>query len=93
MGRVRQLTYVAYVCTSTFIGVPMILDMRTLTVTLFKILQHFSGFYNFIQFKNLLLHIWPFDLIHLFFLEETDFLLFTFVLKKFFFSQFFKRTI
>ena len=32
--RVRQLAYVAYVRKSTFIGVRLILDMRTLTRTL-----------------------------------------------------------
>ena len=40
--RVRQLVYVAYVRTPSFIGVPMILDMRTLTSTLILSLWCFN---------------------------------------------------
>ena len=31
---VQQLAYVTYICVPTFIGVRMVLDMRTLTLTL-----------------------------------------------------------
>ena len=58
---VRQLGYVAYVRTPTFIGVRMILDMFTLTGILIFSLWFFKVFkvFNFILFKNLLLYIWP----------------------------------
>ena len=79
-----------------------ILDMHTLTRTLifslwlFKV-SSFLNYFNFKLPKNLLLYIWP--LIYLFvlgstemyyisLLEETDFLLFTSVLKKPYFSFF-----
>ena len=49
--------YVAYVCTPTFIGVRMILDMGTLTRTLnfplsFFTVFKFSGSHNFILSKT-----------------------------------------
>ena len=72
--RVRQLAYVAYV-----IGVRMILDMCTfdtyahLFPWFFKVFKNFSAiFLTFICLS----------------LEETDSLLFTYVLKKIFFSIF-----
>ena len=43
----------------------------------FESFQNFSGFYNFILFKNLLLHIWPLICLSL---EAADALLFTFAL-------------
>ena len=46
--RVRQLAYIAYVRTSTFIEVRMILDMRTLTRTL--IFSH-----DFLKFSKIFL--------------------------------------
>ena len=52
---------ISYVHTPTFIEVRMILGMRTLTSTLifpYDFLK-FSGSYNFILFKNLLLYISP----------------------------------
>ena len=75
-SRVRQLVYTAYVCTPTFIGIRMILDMCTLTRTFiifpYDFLKfYFSGSYNFILFKNLLLYIWP--LIYLFVLVRDWF--------------------
>ena len=61
--RAWLLTYVAYVHTSTFVGIHMILDIRTLTPTLifpseFESFQNFCGSYNFILFKNILRCIW-----------------------------------
>ena len=45
--RVRQLEYVAFVCTPTFIGIRMILDMRTLTLTLVFSVLFFKSFQKF----------------------------------------------
>ena len=47
--RVRQLAYVAYICTSTFIGVRVILDMHTLTRML-VFLHDFLKFSKFFWF-------------------------------------------
>ena len=69
-SRVRQLAYVTYRCMPNFIGVSMILHVRTLIrmviffLWIFKSYQNFSGPFIFIRFKNL--YIWP--LIYLFFL-------------------------
>ena len=52
----------------------------------FSSFQKFFGFCNFILFKHLLLHIWP--LVFCLTLEKTDSLLYTFVLKKPYFSIF-----
>ena len=59
--RVQQLVYVMYIRTPTFISTRLILDMHMQTHTLifsqfFKVFK-ISGSYNFILFKNLLLHI------------------------------------
>ena len=59
--RVQQLVYVMYIRTPTFISTRLILDMHMQTNTLifsqfFKVFK-ISGSYNFILFKNLLLHI------------------------------------
>ena len=41
---VQQLAYVTYICVPTFIGVRMVLDMRTLTLTLIYFLWFFRVF-------------------------------------------------
>ena len=43
---VQQLAYVTYICVPTFIGVRMVLDMRTLKLTLIY-------FYDFLEFSKL----------------------------------------
>ena len=64
--RVQQLAYITYICTTTFIGVCMILEMHTWTCTLifslwfFKVLRIFLVLlFWFWLFKNLMLDIWP----------------------------------
>ena len=79
--RVRQLMYTAYVPTPTFIDIWMILGMCTLTCML-----NFSLWF-FKVFKIFLILICLYCLICLS-LEETDSLLFKFVLKKPYFSIF-----
>ena len=48
--RVRQTAYVAFVCMPTFIGLRMILDMRTLTCML--IFSHSFFSYDFLKFSK-----------------------------------------
>ena len=75
--RVQQLAYVAYIHMPIFIGIHMIWDMHTMTCTvifslcLFEGFKKFSGSYNFILFKNLLLYNRP--LIYLFALRRNKF--------------------
>ena len=89
-SRVWQLTYVAYVRTSTFVGIRMIVDLRTLTRTLICSLW----FFKVLKFQVLIilcLKTYCHLLDHYFnywSLEETDFLPFTFVLKWPYFSIF-----
>ena len=75
--RVWQLVYVTYVFTPTYIGVRMILDMRTLTGTLIFFLWFYEVFKIFLVLiilycENLLLYIWP--LVYLFVLGRDKFL-------------------
>ena len=75
LSRLRQaLAFVVYARTPNFIDICMISDFFPM-IFFFK----FSGSFNFILFKHLLLYIRP--LIYLS-LEETDSLLSAFVLKK-----------
>ena len=83
--RVQQLVYVAYVCTHTFISICIILGMHTLAQ------MHIFPTYFLMFSKKFLvltvLYILKSNFIYLS-LEETDSLLFTFVLKKLYFSIF-----
>ena len=79
--RVPQLMYTAYIPTPTSIGIWMILDMCTLTHMLIFSLWFFKVFKIFLILTSL------YRLICLS-LEETDSLLFKFVLKKPYFSIF-----
>ena len=89
VNRVSQLAYLAFACTPNFIGVRMNLDMCPLTLMLIFSLWLFKVFKKFflvlVLFKNLLVYIWPLICLSL---EETDCLLFTFVLKKLYISIF-----
>ena len=86
--RVQQWAYILYVHIPTFIGVHMISDISTLTRTLnfslwfFKVFKIFLVLIIFLLFKNLLLYVWSLPL------EETYSSLFTFLLKKPYFSMF-----
>ena len=88
--RLQQLAYVAYVQTSTFIDAHLILDVHTFTHTLiffpmiFSKFKNFSGSYNFILFKNLLLYIWP--LIYFFVLGGDKFFTVCICFKETYFS-------
>ena len=96
---VQQLVYAAYVCKPTylckptFIGACMILDMHTLTHILIFSIWFFKVFlvllFWFWFFKILMLYIWPVIICSS--LQETDSLLFTFVLKKPYFPIFHKN--
>ena len=86
-SRVWQLVYVAYICMPTFIGIQIILDMWTLTGMLIFTLwfKVFKIFLLLTLYKILLLFDLQFICLSL---EETDYLLFTFVLKKSYFPIF-----
>ena len=90
--QVRQLTYVAYVLTFTFIDVRMILDMCTLTRTLIFSLWFYKVFKIFqvlIILNCLKSYCYIFDLQFICLsLEETTSLLFTFALNKLYFPFF-----
>ena len=91
-GRVQQLAYVAFVRTSTFIGIHMILDMYILTRMLIFSFWIFTVFKIFIVLiisycLKTYCNIFELYLICLS-LKETDSWLFTFVLKKPHFSIF-----
>ena len=90
--QVRQLTYVAYVLTFTFIDVRMILDMCTLTRTLIFSLwfdKVFKIFQVLIILNCLKSYCYIFELQFICLsLEETTSLLFTFALNKLYFPFF-----
>ena len=93
-NRVWQFAYVAYICMHTFIGVRMIiLDMRLLICMLIFSRWLFKVFKIFLVLKILYclktycsIFLIYFALYLWFSLEEADFLLFTFILKKPYFS-------
>ena len=91
--RVWQLMYVTYLHMPTFIGILMLLDMRTFMHTIiftswFKVFKIFLVLIILYCLKNLLPYIWP----SIYFVLGTDiFFIFTFVLKKPYFPTFHKN--